>query len=89
MGFLSGLQHLKFQHLIILLNESCKFTQIYDRNGVILYDVHENIRRTVVQGNIIDSDIKEAVIAIEDKDFYSHQVRLKLLLLFEEQFHRC
>lgn len=48
-------------------------TQIYDRNGVILYDVHENIRRTVVQGNTIDSDIKEAVIAIEDKDFYSHQ----------------
>lgn len=48
-------------------------TKIYDRNGVILYDVHENIKRTVVPGNTIDSDIKHAVIAIEDKDFYQHQ----------------
>ena len=47
-------------------------TQIYDRNGVILYDVHENIKRTVVPGNTIDADIKHAVIAIEDKDFYQH-----------------
>lgn len=48
-------------------------TQIYDRNGIILYDVHENIKRTVVPGNTIDSDIKHAVIAIEDKDFYQHR----------------
>lgn len=47
-------------------------TQIYDRNGILLYDVHENIKRTVVPGNTIDVDIKHAVIAIEDKDFYSH-----------------
>jgi 1A family penicillin-binding protein len=47
-------------------------TQIYDRNGVILYDVHENIKRTVVVGDAIDVDIKHAVIAIEDKDFYQH-----------------
>lgn len=47
-------------------------TQIYDRNGVILYDVHENIRRTVVPGNTIDEKIKHAIIAIEDKDFYQH-----------------
>ena len=47
-------------------------TQIYDRNGVILYDVHENIKRTVVPGNTIDQKIKQAIIAIEDKDFYQH-----------------
>lgn len=47
-------------------------TQIYDRNGILLYDVHENIKRTVVPGNTIDQEIKQAVIAIEDKDFYSH-----------------
>ncbi len=48
-------------------------TKIYDRTGeVILYDVHENIKRTVVGGDFIDQDIKDAVIAIEDKDFYNH-----------------
>ena len=56
-------------------------TQIYDRNGVILYDVHENIKRTVVPGNTVDVDIKHAVIAIEDKDFYSHH-GIKLTSIF-------
>jgi 1A family penicillin-binding protein len=49
-------------------------TKIYDRTGeVILYDVHENIKRTVVAGETIDQDIKNSVIAIEDKDFYTHK----------------
>ena len=48
-------------------------TKIFDRTGqVVLYDVHDNIRRTVVPGNTIDQKIKNAVIAIEDKDFYHH-----------------
>lgn len=49
-------------------------TKIYDRTGeIILYDVHENIKRTVVPGETIDQDIKNAVIAIEDRDFYNHK----------------
>ncbi len=48
-------------------------TKIYDRTGeVVLYDLHENIKRTVVTGDSIDKKIKNAIVAIEDKDFYSH-----------------
>jgi membrane peptidoglycan carboxypeptidase len=48
-------------------------TKIYDKTGeVVLYDVHENIKRTAVPGDTIDLKIKNAVIAIEDKDFYKH-----------------
>lgn len=48
-------------------------TKIYDRTGTtVLFDVHENVKRTVVPGDQISQTIKNAVIAIEDKDFYSH-----------------
>lgn len=48
-------------------------TKIFDRTGeVLLYDLHENVRRTVVSGDTIDQKIKQAVIAVEDKDFYQH-----------------
>jgi 1A family penicillin-binding protein len=48
-------------------------TKIYDRTGeILLYDVHENIRRTVVAGEDISEHIRNATIAIEDESFYSH-----------------
>ncbi|MDO8510139.1 MAG: PBP1A family penicillin-binding protein, partial [bacterium] len=48
-------------------------TKIYDRTGeVLLYDVHLNVRRTVVPLEMISDNAKEATIAIEDKDFYTH-----------------
>lgn len=48
-------------------------TKIYDRTGtVVLYDVHANIKRTVVTADQMSPLIKQAVVAIEDKDFYSH-----------------
>lgn len=48
-------------------------TKIYDRTGtVVLYDVFENVKRTIISGDQITQKTKEAVIAIEDKDFYSH-----------------
>lgn len=48
-------------------------TKIYDRTGtVVLYDVHENVKRTVVAHDQISDFAKNAIIAIEDKDFYSH-----------------
>ena len=56
--------------------ESRKITQstkIYDRTGeILLYDVHENIKRTVVPFDEISQDIKNASIAIEDAEFYQH-----------------
>lgn len=46
-------------------------TKIYDRTGtVVLYDVHDNIRRTVVTSDQIAVNAKNAIVAIEDKNFY-------------------
>ncbi len=48
-------------------------TKIYDRTGqVLLYDIHENAKRTVVPFTDISPYIKNATIAIEDTDFYKH-----------------
>ena len=49
-------------------------TKIYDRTGeILLYDVYQDIKRTVVPFEKISPNIKEAVLAIEDVDFYSHK----------------
>ncbi len=48
-------------------------TKIYDRTGqVLLYDVYQNIKRTVVPFDQISQHVKDATIAIEDKEFYTH-----------------
>lgn len=48
-------------------------TKIYDRTGtVLLFDVHNNIQRTIVPFDEISRHIKNATIAIEDTDFYQH-----------------
>lgn len=48
-------------------------TKIYDRTGkILLYDVHQDVRRTVVPFDQISPDIKNATIAIEDATFYQH-----------------
>ena len=48
-------------------------TKIYDRTGKILfYDVNGNIRRTVVPLNAVSDNMKKAVLAAEDAEFYSH-----------------
>lgn len=48
-------------------------TKIYDKTGeIILYDIHENIRRTVVDIDNIAPSARDAIIAIEDHTFYEH-----------------
>ncbi|MCI0565857.1 PBP1A family penicillin-binding protein [bacterium] len=48
-------------------------TKIYDRTGeIVLFDVHENIKRTVVSASSISPYVKNATIAIEDDGFYKH-----------------
>jgi len=48
-------------------------TKIYDRTGkVLLYEVHGEERRTVVPFSEVSEHVKEATIAIEDANFYSH-----------------
>ncbi len=46
-------------------------TKIYDRTGtVVLYDVHANIKRTVVPGTAMSQHARDAIVAVEDKNFY-------------------
>lgn len=53
-----------------LLGQSAK---IYDRTGkVLLYDLSQKVRRTVVPFDKISPYIKNATIAIEDETFYQH-----------------
>ncbi len=48
-------------------------TKIYDRTGtILLYDVHEDTKRTVVPFDQISDYLKKGTIAIEDIDFYKH-----------------
>ncbi len=48
-------------------------TKIYDRTGeVLLYDVHQDFRRTVIPYEQMGENIKNATIAIEDSSFYEH-----------------
>jgi 1A family penicillin-binding protein len=48
-------------------------TKIYDRSGEnVLYEIHGNEQRTIVALDDMPSYIKNATIAIEDKNFYNH-----------------
>ena len=48
-------------------------TKIYDKTGdVLLYDVHENIKRTIIPPDEMSRHIKNATVAIEDSEFYEH-----------------
>ncbi len=48
-------------------------TKIVDRNGVVLYDIYEEERRTPVEIKEIPEYLKQAVVSIEDKNFYNHK----------------
>lgn len=48
-------------------------TKIYDRTGTtLLYDIHEDTKRTIIPFEEISPFIKKATLAIEDVEFYSH-----------------
>jgi penicillin-binding protein 1C len=48
-------------------------TKIYDRTGeVLLYDLHQDVKRTIVPFENISHHIKNATVAIEDDEFYNH-----------------
>ncbi len=48
-------------------------TKIFDRTGeVLLYDLHQDVRRTIVPFEEISYHIKNATVAIEDDQFYNH-----------------
>lgn len=48
-------------------------TKIYDRTGkIVLYNIHDNIKRTEVPLSEISPYIQKATISIEDAHFYEH-----------------
>ncbi|MDA8597122.1 transglycosylase domain-containing protein [Candidatus Pacebacteria bacterium] len=48
-------------------------TKIYDRTGeILLYDLHEDVRRTIIPYEDISRHIKNATVAIEDDTFFEH-----------------
>lgn len=49
-------------------------TKIFDRTGtVLLYDLNEGVKRTLVSSDEISPFLKKATVAIEDEDFYTHR----------------
>lgn len=47
-------------------------TQILDRNGVLLYKIYKDENRTLITLDSLPKHVKDAFLAAEDKDFYSH-----------------
>ena len=48
-------------------------TKLYDRTGdILLYDFSQNMRRQIVPFEKISPLIKQATLAIEDREFYTH-----------------
>lgn len=53
-------------------NEFPVSTQIFDRQGKLLYEIYAEQNRTPIQLADLPDYIKQATIAIEDKNFYKH-----------------
>ncbi len=49
-----------------------KSTVFYDRNDAVLFEMFEDKNRVPVKMKDIPDSLKQATIAVEDKDFYSH-----------------
>lgn len=52
--------------------QAANSTRIYDRNGVPLYSVYEDVNRTYVKIDKIPKNLQHATISIEDKNFYKN-----------------
>ena len=48
-------------------------TKILDRNGEVLYDIYVDQNRTHVELENIPEYLRQATVAVEDKNFYEHQ----------------
>jgi penicillin-binding protein 1C len=48
-------------------------TKIYDRQSQLLYDIYGSQNRALVNSGELPPYVREATIAIEDKDFYKHK----------------
>src|SRR3989344_3941942 len=54
-------------------NRVAESTKIYDRTGtVLLYELYDEQRRTIVSPDQIHDIVRKATIAVEDRNFYEH-----------------
>lgn len=67
-SFLTSLPHPQ----LLSLREIPVTTKIFDRKGFLLYEIYIEQNRTPVKLNEIPPSLKEATLAIEDRDFYRH-----------------
>jgi len=67
-------------------------TNYYDRTGkILLYQDYEDFKRVQVAGDQISVNMKNATVAIEDKDFYKHgafDVRAIIRAGFNDAFNK-
>lgn len=57
----------------LIEREIAQSTKIYDREGkTVLYEIAGDEKRTLINFNEIPNHVKQATIAIEDKDYYRH-----------------
>lgn len=47
-------------------------SKILDRNGELLYEIYDDQNRTPIKLDVLPAHVKNATIAIEDKNFYKH-----------------
>lgn len=52
--------------------QAAQSTQIYDRDGKLLYEIHGEQNRTTLASSDIPDTIKQAAVAAEDRNFYHH-----------------
>ena len=58
----------------LLTRNVAQSTRIYDRTGTqILYEIHGDEKRTIVQLEDIPDNLKNATIVAEDRQFYEHK----------------
>lgn len=48
-------------------------TKIMSRDGDVLYDVYGDVQRELVNLSLVPDSLKQATVAVEDKNFYTHQ----------------
>jgi len=48
-------------------------SQIMDRNGELIYEMYKDAKRTPVVWEDVPDALKNATVAVEDKEFYKHQ----------------
>ena len=75
---LAGLFYFKFvkdlpNPYLLATSQPSATTRIYDRNGELLFKIYNDENRTLLTLEEVPLHVRQATIAIEDKNFYSHK----------------